>query len=221
MLCLQRILKSINLDRCNTLITESTNGPSQPHLAGRANSTALAWRQRPCPKMRDSQSLSLIECTTRQQGMCEHRSKVFEIILSQVLINGGETLVRTLSWRKVQTGGCRKFKDSSDAWIVAGMSVLGWTLLFSLVYVPRAVVPSFVYMIELAKRKDGERVRSPLRPKNCSTKGMVSKNLWNSGSTQFMGEWVGRMLAQFAHESRQHSPTFWQRVLLQVAASPW
>eukprot|EP00971_Amphidinium_carterae_P306157 6084882-Amphidinium_carterae.1 len=29
----------------------------------------------------------------------------------------------------------------------------------------------------------------PLRPKNCSTKGIVAKHLWNSASTQFAREW--------------------------------
>eukprot|EP00971_Amphidinium_carterae_P176524 3499889-Amphidinium_carterae.1 len=53
------ISESVNLDRCNTLISESTGSLPQPQLAGRANSTELAWRQRAGPKMRGSQSLSL------------------------------------------------------------------------------------------------------------------------------------------------------------------
>eukprot|EP00971_Amphidinium_carterae_P076252 1506006-Amphidinium_carterae.1 len=36
-----------------------------------------------------------------------------------------------------------------------------------------------------------------------------------------MGEWFGRTLARFAHESLQHSPALRQRVLLQVAAPLW
>eukprot|EP00971_Amphidinium_carterae_P332789 6467120-Amphidinium_carterae.1 len=53
--------ESVNLDRCNTLITWCMGGRPQPQLAGRANSTALAWRQRSGPKNCGSQSLRL-EC---------------------------------------------------------------------------------------------------------------------------------------------------------------
>eukprot|EP00971_Amphidinium_carterae_P107108 2121835-Amphidinium_carterae.1 len=44
---------------CHTLITESTGDLPRPQLAGRANSTALTWRQRTELKMRGSHSLSL------------------------------------------------------------------------------------------------------------------------------------------------------------------
>eukprot|EP00971_Amphidinium_carterae_P124109 2458358-Amphidinium_carterae.1 len=46
------ISESVSLERCNTVITESTGGLPRPQLAGRANSTALAWKQRAGPTNR-------------------------------------------------------------------------------------------------------------------------------------------------------------------------
>eukprot|EP00971_Amphidinium_carterae_P300404 5968781-Amphidinium_carterae.1 len=59
MLCSQRISELVNRDRCYTLIIGSTGGLPQPQLAGRANSTSLAWRQQAHPQSRGSQSLGL------------------------------------------------------------------------------------------------------------------------------------------------------------------
>eukprot|EP00971_Amphidinium_carterae_P195434 3878431-Amphidinium_carterae.1 len=69
MLCSRRISESVSLDRYNTLITESTFGLARPQLPGRANSTALAWRQRASPKDRGSQSLRLSHMLISKVGM--------------------------------------------------------------------------------------------------------------------------------------------------------
>eukprot|EP00971_Amphidinium_carterae_P093382 1847741-Amphidinium_carterae.1 len=69
MLCLRRISESVNLDRCNTLITESAFGLPGPQLPGRADSTALVWRQRAGPKDRGSQSLRLLHMSISKVGM--------------------------------------------------------------------------------------------------------------------------------------------------------
>eukprot|EP00971_Amphidinium_carterae_P019583 385709-Amphidinium_carterae.1 len=44
-------------DRCNSLITECRGGLSRAQPDGRANSMALAWRQREGPKTRGSPRL--------------------------------------------------------------------------------------------------------------------------------------------------------------------
>eukprot|EP00971_Amphidinium_carterae_P034544 680022-Amphidinium_carterae.1 len=54
---LQRVSESVNLDRCNTLIIESTCGLPWPQPSGRANSTAFGWRQQGGGKNRACQSL--------------------------------------------------------------------------------------------------------------------------------------------------------------------
>eukprot|EP00971_Amphidinium_carterae_P304501 6050738-Amphidinium_carterae.2 len=49
----------VNVDRCNTLITECRDGLPRPQLARRSNSTALARRHRAGPENRGSQSLRI------------------------------------------------------------------------------------------------------------------------------------------------------------------
>eukprot|EP00971_Amphidinium_carterae_P305099 6062635-Amphidinium_carterae.1 len=60
-----RISESANLDRCNTLITACTAGLPGPQLAGRAGSSALAWRRwADRPTMRGGQSLRVSDTST-------------------------------------------------------------------------------------------------------------------------------------------------------------
>eukprot|EP00971_Amphidinium_carterae_P342447 6481756-Amphidinium_carterae.1 len=73
----------VNLNRCNTLITGCMAGRPRPQPVWRANSTALAWRQRAGLKTRDSQSLRV----SHMSRSCEHHGKVLEIILSRGLIS--------------------------------------------------------------------------------------------------------------------------------------
>eukprot|EP00971_Amphidinium_carterae_P125290 2482376-Amphidinium_carterae.1 len=82
MLRLQRISEPVNLDRCNTLITECRGGLPRPHLAGRANSTALAWRRRAAPKSRGSQSLRVSHMSARGMECVRFAFSLGGVVLS-------------------------------------------------------------------------------------------------------------------------------------------
>eukprot|EP00971_Amphidinium_carterae_P248197 4927803-Amphidinium_carterae.1 len=84
----------VNLNRCNTLITGCTAGRPQQQLAGRANSTALAWRQQAGHQNCGSLCLRV----SHMSRSCEHHGNVLEIILSRGLISEDGTPVGMLSW---------------------------------------------------------------------------------------------------------------------------
>eukprot|EP00971_Amphidinium_carterae_P141462 2802979-Amphidinium_carterae.1 len=54
-----RHLKTMASGLPSLSLTRVVGRPPQPQLAGRADSSALVWRQRAGPKMRGSQSLSV------------------------------------------------------------------------------------------------------------------------------------------------------------------
>eukprot|EP00971_Amphidinium_carterae_P276655 5490226-Amphidinium_carterae.1 len=67
---LQRTSESVDLKRRNTLIARCPHGRPRPQLVGRANSTALARRQRKNNKMRAGQRLRSVPDVSIEQGQC-------------------------------------------------------------------------------------------------------------------------------------------------------
>eukprot|EP00971_Amphidinium_carterae_P141119 2796447-Amphidinium_carterae.1 len=126
---------------CNTLNTESRGGLPRPQLAGRANPTALVWRQRAAgPKMRGSQTLRA-SCQLGQHAL-------YVVQYNCVSAEGGvvDSKIAPMlglvsehsSWDGI---GCLSF-------YVGGVS-----------------------LAHAHGGKDDVRFLSPLRPKHCSTKG--------------------------------------------------